>query len=224
MAIWEYTLTGFGDFLEQRRVAFTQPMPWSRVCNFCGRVPSATALLPCNHAFCDECQGEVMDHLECPIDRMPFEEDQLVRLRFELSHLEQLSVVCTVGGWKCGTFSGKLSELRDHMRKCGSVDVQCEKCQTYIASEAAEEHYIECYTETDGRRVSNDVRAQRAVEEVRRIEQYLQAFRQQSLGEHDTRHDNLVNGANEMEKLASPDRALSVGQEMHGGHQERKKC
>ncbi|KAL3204057.1 hypothetical protein MRX96_053112 [Rhipicephalus microplus] len=109
------------------------------------------------------------------------------------------------------------------MRKCGSVDVQCEKCQTYIASEAAEEHYIECYTETDGRRVSNDVRAQRAVEKVRRIKQYLQAFQQQSLGEHDTRHDNLVNGVNELEKLASPDRALSVGQDMHGGHHKPRK-
>ncbi|KAL3207985.1 hypothetical protein MRX96_039352 [Rhipicephalus microplus] len=215
MSTWEYTLTGFDDFLEQRRVAFTQPMPRSRVCSICGRVPSGTALLPCGHVFCGECQGEVIDHLECPFDRMPFEEDQLVRLRFELSHLEQLSVVCTVGGRKCGTFSGKLSELRDHMRLCRSVDVECEKCRIAIPSEAAVEHYTQCYTESDRRRLSNNVRVQMFVEEVRRVKEYLQAFRQQSLGEHDARHDNLVNGANGLvEKLASLERALSLAPEM----------
>ncbi|KAL3210239.1 hypothetical protein MRX96_052230 [Rhipicephalus microplus] len=107
---------------------------------------------------------------------MPFEEGQLVRLRFELSHLEQLSVVCTVGGRKCGTFSGKLSELKDHMRLCRSVDVECEKCRIAIPSEAAVEHYTQCYTESDRRRLSNNVRVQRLVEEVRRIKEDVQAF------------------------------------------------
>ncbi|KAL3192522.1 hypothetical protein MRX96_058939 [Rhipicephalus microplus] len=215
MSTWEYTLTGFGDFLEQRRVAFTQPMPRSRVCSICGRVPSGTALLPCGHVFCGECQGEMIDHSECPFDRMPFEEDQLVRLRFELSHLEQLNVVCTVGGRKCGAFSGKLSELKDHMRQCRSVDVECEKCRIAIPSEAAVEHYTQCYTESDGRRLPNDVRVQRLVEEVRRVNEDLQAFRQQSLGEHDARHDNLVNGANGLvEKLGSLEHALSLVPEM----------
>ncbi|KAL3192523.1 hypothetical protein MRX96_058940 [Rhipicephalus microplus] len=215
MSTWEYTLTGFDDFLEQRRVAFTQPMPRSRVCSICGRVPSGTALLPCGHVFCGECQGEVIDHSECPFDRMSFEEDQLVRLRFELSHLEQFSVVCTVGGKKCGTFSGKLSELKDHMRRCRSVYAECEKCRIAIPSEAAVEHYTQCYTESDRRRLSNDVRVQRLVEEVQRVKEDLQAFRQQSLGEHDARHDNLVNGANGLvEKLASLERALSLAPEM----------
>ncbi|KAH7950713.1 hypothetical protein HPB51_028256 [Rhipicephalus microplus] len=215
MSTWEYTLTGFDDFLEQRRVAFTQPMPRSRVCSICGRVPSGTALLPCGHVFCGECQGEMIDHSECPFDRMPFEEDQLVRLRFELSHLEQLSVVCTVGGKKCGTFSGKLSELKDHMRQCRSVDVECEKCRIAIPSDAAVEHYTQCYTESDRRRLSNNVRVQVFVEEVRRVKEDLQAFRQLSLGEHDAPHDNLVNGANRlMEKLASLERTLSLAPEM----------
>ncbi|KAL3210402.1 hypothetical protein MRX96_052189 [Rhipicephalus microplus] len=215
MSTWEYTLTGFGDFLEQRPVTFTQPMARSRVCSICGRVPSGTALLPCGHVFCGECQGEMIDHSECCFDRMPFEEDQLVRLRFELSHLQQLSVVCTVGGKKCGTFSGKLCELKDHMRQCRSVDVECEKCRIAIPSEAAVEHYTQCYTETDRRRLSNNVRVQRLVEEVRRVKEDLQAFRQQSLGEHDARHDNLVNGANGLvERLASLERALSLGPEM----------
>ncbi|KAH8030856.1 hypothetical protein HPB51_011900 [Rhipicephalus microplus] len=158
---------------------------------------------------------ERIDHSECPFDRMPFESDQLVRLRFEQSHLEQLSVVCTVGGRKCDTFSGKLSELKDHMRQCRSVDVECEKCRATISSEAAVEHYTQCYTESDRRSLSNNVRVQRLVEEVRSIKKDLQAFRQQSLGEQDARHDNLVNGANRLvEKLASLERALSLGREM----------
>ncbi|KAH6922109.1 hypothetical protein HPB50_009521 [Hyalomma asiaticum] len=51
MSSWEYTLTGFGDFYEQRRIAFTEPMPVSRVCNMCGRVPSSSIMLPCGHSF-----------------------------------------------------------------------------------------------------------------------------------------------------------------------------
>ncbi|KAH7975708.1 hypothetical protein HPB52_004596 [Rhipicephalus sanguineus] len=195
MASWEYTLTGFGDFLEQRRLAFTQPMPASRVCSICGRVPSDTALLPCGHVLCVQCQREVFDGMECPFDGCAFTEGQLVRLRFELTDLEQLRVVCIVGGRKCAAFSGKLSELRDHMRQCRSVDVQCAKCHRSIASEAAVEHYRQCYTESAPRRLSSDLRVRRAVEEVRRIQEDLQVLRQQSLGEHVTGDDGFVNGA-----------------------------
>ncbi|KAH7976680.1 hypothetical protein HPB52_018035 [Rhipicephalus sanguineus] len=215
MASWEYTLTGFGDFLEQRRLAFTQPMPASRVCSICGRVPSDTALLPCGHVLCVQCQREVFDGMECPFDGCAFTEGQLVRLRFELTDLEQLRVVCIVGGRKCAAFSGKLSELRDHMRQCRSVDVQCAKCHRSIASEAAVEHYRQCYTESAPRRLSSDLRVRRAVEEVRRIQEDLQVLRQQSLGEHVTGDDGFVNGANGLlEKLASLDCALSAVQEM----------
>ncbi|KAH7976076.1 hypothetical protein HPB52_008617 [Rhipicephalus sanguineus] len=215
MASWEYTLTGFGDFLEQRRLAFTQPMPASRVCSICGRVPSGTALLPCGHVLCGQCQREVFDGMECPFDGCAFTEGRLVRLRFELTDLEQLRVVCLVGGRKCAAFSGKLSELRDHMRQCRSVDVQCAKCHRSIASEAAVEHYRQCYTESAPHRLSSDVRVQRAVEEVRRIREDLQVLRQQPFGEHDTGENDFVNGANGLlEKLASLDHALSAVQEM----------
>ncbi|KAL1470250.1 hypothetical protein MTO96_024419 [Rhipicephalus appendiculatus] len=214
MASWEYTLTGFGDFLEQRRLAFTEPMPPCRVCSICGRVPSGTALLPCGHVVCGECQGEVFRGMECPFDGRAFTEGQLVRLRFELTDLEQLRVVCMVGGRKCATFSGQLSELRDHMRQCRSADVQCAKCHRSIASEAAVEHYRQCYTESAPRRMSSDVRVQTAVEEVRRTKADLQVLRQQSLDGHHA-DDVLVNGANGLvERLASLDRALSAVQEM----------
>ncbi|KAH7976886.1 hypothetical protein HPB52_021003 [Rhipicephalus sanguineus] len=46
---WKYTLTGFGEFLEMRRVAFAEPMPPTRLCGVCGVLPRRTLLLPCNH-------------------------------------------------------------------------------------------------------------------------------------------------------------------------------
>ncbi|KAL3175801.1 hypothetical protein MRX96_000987 [Rhipicephalus microplus] len=194
MACWEYTLTGFGDFLEQRRLAFTEPMPPSRVCSMCGRVPSGTALLPCGHVLCGECQGEVLDRMECPFEGKAFTEGQLVRLRFELSDVEQLPVVCIIGGRQCATFSGKLFELKDHMRQCRSVDVQCVKCHRSIASEVAVKHYRQCYTEIVPRPVVG--------------------------GQHVD--DDLVNGTNGLvKKLACLDHALSEVQKVNAsaGHE-----
>uniref|UniRef100_A0A6M2D013 Putative tumor necrosis factor receptor ovary overexpressed n=1 Tax=Rhipicephalus microplus TaxID=6941 RepID=A0A6M2D013_RHIMP len=221
MACWEYTLTCFGDFLEQRRLAFTEPMPPSRICSMCGRVPSGTALLPCGHVLCGECQGEVLDRMECPFEGKAFTKGQLVRLRFELSDVEQLPVVCMIGGSKCGTFSGKLFELKDHMRQCRSIDVQCVKCHRSIASKVAVEHYRQCHTERVPRRKSTDVRVQRAIEEVQRIKEDLQTLRQQSLGGQHV-DDDLVNGTNGLvEKLVCLNRALSKIQNIsaRAGHE-----
>ncbi|KAH8030853.1 hypothetical protein HPB51_011897 [Rhipicephalus microplus] len=111
VAVWEYTLTGFNDFLEQRRVAFTEPMPGSRVCSICGRLPSATIVLPYGDVFCELCLDEVCDEAKCPFDGRAFTERQLVRLRFELSDLEQRRVVCILAGRQCAAFDGQLSEL-----------------------------------------------------------------------------------------------------------------
>ncbi|KAL3220561.1 hypothetical protein MRX96_050365 [Rhipicephalus microplus] len=46
------------------------------------------------------------------------------------------------------------------MRQCRSVDVECEKCRIAIPSEAAVEHYTQCYTESDRRSLSNNARMQ----------------------------------------------------------------
>ncbi|KAL3244547.1 hypothetical protein MRX96_002306 [Rhipicephalus microplus] len=40
MAVREYTLTGFSDFLERRRVGFVEQLPPNRVYAVCGMVPS----------------------------------------------------------------------------------------------------------------------------------------------------------------------------------------
>ncbi|XP_070376889.1 uncharacterized protein [Dermacentor albipictus] len=209
MAFWEYTLSGFSDFLDQRRVAFTEPLPPSRVCSVCTRVPSSSELLPCGDVLCEECQGQVFKRMECPFDGRTFSKGELVRLRFELSDLEKLRVHCIVGGKQCANFAGKLSELRDHLRHCRSFDVKCAKCHRSVVCEAAVDHYRQCYDGNAPLQSSCDALVQTAVEDVRSIKEELESLRQRALGERDG-DDDLVNGANGLvERLASLDRALS---------------
>ncbi|XP_072140632.1 uncharacterized protein [Dermacentor andersoni] len=209
MAFWEYALTGFNDFLDQRRIAFTEPVPPSRVCSICSRLPSSSELLPCGHVLCEECQGEVFERMKCPFDGRTFSKGELVRLRFELSDLEKLRVQCIVGGKKCANFAGKLSELRDHLRRCRGFDVKSAKCQRSVVCEAAVDHYRQCSGGNSSLQSACDTRVQTAVENVRNIKEDLVNLRQHALVERDG-NDDLVNGANGLvERLASLDRALS---------------
>ncbi|XP_075525065.1 uncharacterized protein LOC142557246 [Dermacentor variabilis] len=212
MAFWEYTLAGFNDFLEQRRVAFAEPMPTSRVCSICGRLPSSTVVLPCGHALCEDCRGEDFEGMHCLYDGIAFTEGQLVRLRFELCDLEQLRVVCMFGGKKCATFAGKLRELRDHMRHCRSEEVKCAKCHRSVARDAAVDHYRQCCYENAPRHWASDALVQRALEEIGGIQEDLHILRQRASGERyedDDDDDGLVNDANGLvERVASLERAL----------------
>ncbi|XP_049512865.1 uncharacterized protein LOC125940573 isoform X7 [Dermacentor silvarum] len=217
MAFWKYTLTGFNDFLEQRRVAFAEPMPASRVCSICGRLPSSTVLLPCGHALCEECRRQVLEGMECPYDGRAFTEGQLVRLRFELSDLEQLRVVCVVGGKKCATFAGKLCELKDHLRQCGSGEVKCAKCQRSVARDVAVDHYRQRCDGNAPQHSASDARVRRAVEEVRGIKDGLESLRQRAFGERGGDED-LANEANDLvERLTCLDRALCEVQKNASG-------
>ncbi|KAL1442303.1 hypothetical protein MTO96_046471 [Rhipicephalus appendiculatus] len=210
-AVWEYTLTGFNDFLEQRRIAFTEPIPASRVCSICGRLPSATVMLPCGDVLCEPCLDEVGEETECPFDGRAFTEGQLVRLRFELSELEERRVVCILAGRQCAAFRGKLSELRDHMRRCRSMDVKCAKCNRPVACGAALDHYKQCIDGNAPRTSVYDLSVQRAVEEIRGVQEDLESLREQATGELD---DDLVNAANGLiERVANLGHSLSVAQE-----------
>ncbi|KAL1470259.1 hypothetical protein MTO96_024428 [Rhipicephalus appendiculatus] len=208
MEYWRYTLAGFSDFLEQRRIAFAEPMPACRICSICGRVPSSTAMLPCGHISCEQCRGEFFEGMECPFDGRAFTEGQLVRLCFQLSDLDNLRVFCLVGGNKCPTFAGKLAELRDHMRHCRSIGGQCAKCHRLVPSALAVDHYKRC---CDGAPLLVcDVPLQTAVEEIREMKEDIEGLRQRALVEPDGDHD-LANSANGLlERLARIDRALSV--------------
>lgn len=214
-AVWEYTLTGFSDFLDQRRIAFTEPMPASRVCGICGRLPSTTVVLPCGDVFCELCLEEVCGETKCPFDGRAFTERQLVRLRFELSDLEQRRVVCILAGRQCAAFDGQLSELRDHMRRCRSMDVKCAKCNRPMARDVALDHYKQCIDGNAWRVSVYDLPVQRAVEEIRVMKKDLESLREQALGElDDNNHDDLVNTANVLiERVTSLDHSLSLAQE-----------
>ncbi|XP_054925266.1 uncharacterized protein [Dermacentor andersoni] len=208
MAFWEYTLTGFNDFLDQRIVAFTEPMPASRVCSLCGRVPSSSVLLPCGHVLCEDCRGEILKEAECPFDGRPFTEGELVRLAFELCDLEQRRVLCMVAGRKCTTFVGKLSELRVHLRHCRSGNMKCAKCHQAVARDAAVNHYRQCCDANAIRHCVSHVRVQSAIEEIRSIKEDLESLRQRALCERDG-DDDLVNGANGLvERLTNLDLVL----------------
>ncbi|KAH7976087.1 hypothetical protein HPB52_008628 [Rhipicephalus sanguineus] len=212
MAFWVYTLAGFSDFLEQRRIAFEEPMPASRVCSGCGRVPSSTVMLPCGHVSCAQCRGEFFGGSRCPFDGRAFTEGQLVRRCVQLSDLECRRVFCLMGGNKCSTFSGKLSELRDHMRHCRSIGRQCAKCHRLVPSALAVDNSKQC--SDTARHLVYDVPLQTAVQEIRGMKEDIEGLRQQALDMHDEGHD-LANRANGLlERLSRIDRALSVVPEM----------
>ncbi|KAH7979402.1 hypothetical protein HPB49_022614 [Dermacentor silvarum] len=222
--VWEYTLTGFGDFLEQRSVAFTEPMPASRVCSICGRVPSSSVLLACCHVLCDDCRSKAFElGMVCPFDGKASTEGQLVRLRFELSELEQLHVVCMVGGRKCTTFAGKLSALRDHLRECLSGDVKCAICCRSIAREAAVNHYRQCRGGNAPRHSVINALVHRAVEKIQGIKDDVESLVQRAANERDG-DGNLVNVVNGLvERLATAHRVLSEAQEMGSAGGVRKR-
>ncbi|KAH7976127.1 hypothetical protein HPB52_008686 [Rhipicephalus sanguineus] len=153
MALWEYTLTGFSTFFEQRRVAFAKPLQADRVCSTCGRVPSITVVLPCSHVVCTDCRIKVVLGERCPFDRMAFNASEPDRHHFQQSELQDRRVFCTVGGRKCPNFSGRMSDLMEHMLRCRSIDVNCGKCRRPVPSELVVEHYRSCGEEDPRRTV-----------------------------------------------------------------------
>ncbi|KAH7976584.1 E3 ubiquitin-protein ligase PDZRN3-B [Rhipicephalus sanguineus] len=142
---WEYTLTGFSEFLEMRRVAFAEPMPATRLCGVCGLLPSRTSQLPCGHVFCESCKAQLPQGKDrcCPFEGKKFADSEVHSMSIELRELEQRRIVCAAGSRVCG-FSGKLSELADHLARCGSGETKCGKCQRPVFRNLAVDHYRRC--------------------------------------------------------------------------------
>ncbi|XP_077563885.1 uncharacterized protein LOC144179412 [Haemaphysalis longicornis] len=143
MAVAEYTLTGFDDFLEQRRLLFVDPLHSVRVCSLCGVVPARSFLLPCCHVFCEPCKSQIVAGEECPLDGRQYEESNVVPLNFKLSDLGQHRICCPNVSQNC-SFVGQLCGLKEHLQGCVSKVVKCAKCHRRIFRQTAVEHYRMC--------------------------------------------------------------------------------
>ncbi|XP_072140609.1 uncharacterized protein [Dermacentor andersoni] len=140
---WTYTLTGFGEFLEMRRVSFAEPMPATRLCGVCGLLPCRTVQLPCGHVFCESCKAQTGRGDCCPFDGKKFADSDVHSMSIERSDLDQRRIVCAAGPRVC-SFAGKLSELGDHLTKCGGGETRCGKCQRPVFRSLAVDHYRKC--------------------------------------------------------------------------------
>lgn len=143
MSVAEYTVTGFDDFLEQRRLLFVDPLHSVRVCSLCGVVPARSFLLPCCHVFCQPCKAQIADGEECPLDGRQYEESNVVPLNFKLSDLGQYRICCPNVSQHC-SFVGKLCALKEHLQGCVSKVVKCAKCHRRIFRQTAVDHYRMC--------------------------------------------------------------------------------
>ncbi|KAH6922844.1 hypothetical protein HPB50_019846 [Hyalomma asiaticum] len=143
---WKYTLTGFGEFLEMREVSFADPMPATRLCGVCGLLPNRTfQLQSCGHVFCGSCKTQLLrgKYFCCPFDKKKFVDSDVHSMSLERCDLGQRRIVCSVGPQVCG-FSGKLSQLADHLYRCGSGKARCGKCQQPVSRNCAVDHCRRC--------------------------------------------------------------------------------
>lgn len=196
-------LTGFGDFLERRRVIFAEPLPSTRVCGVCGTVPSQSLLLPCGHILCPLCMDQIAkETVTCPLDNKAFTETDLTSVTFQQSCLEQLRIFCVAGGQKC-SFSGTVSELKEHLVRCCSDQVTCAKCQRSVVRSFAVQHCRQCTAETVPMESVNTTTIPNVVEKLSGMKRDLEGVRKKaSSGNID--QDAVVNGANSLvERMTS---------------------
>ncbi|KAL3223376.1 hypothetical protein MRX96_027625 [Rhipicephalus microplus] len=118
---WKYTLTGFGEFLEMRRVAFAEPIPTTRLCGVCGLLPCHTWLLPCCHVLCVSCRDLLPRGDDC---RCPFDGKKFSGVHQMTVEIEKRRILCSARSEVCG-FSVTLHELSDHLTSCCGVKLQC---------------------------------------------------------------------------------------------------
>lgn len=140
---WEYTLTGFGDSLERRRIAFLDPLPKPNVCSVCGMVSSNIWILPCGHSLCEFCEEQVENPPTCPKDYYDYVRDELTSVNFTLEDIGERRVLCAVAGAKCD-FDGTLHDMLSHIIDCTANENACAKCGRSVVREDAFDHYLEC--------------------------------------------------------------------------------
>ncbi|XP_050031808.1 uncharacterized protein [Dermacentor andersoni] len=201
---YQYTLTGFGEFLEWRTVRFVEPMPRIRVCRLCGVVSSVARLLPCTHVLCDSCERQAADRgRQCPIDGAAFEREEVQTMPFARQDLAERQVRCIndeAGGDRAlgCIFTGKLAALEEHfLAHCMHGLVRCSKCGRRVVRKDAVEHYVGCEggdsaspgePDSEGKVTLDAAEAGRLAETIKEIQQEL---KNSDLGTPKT-HANIV--------------------------------
>ncbi|KAK8765957.1 hypothetical protein V5799_007272 [Amblyomma americanum] len=208
MAGMEYTLTGFDDFLERRRVVFVEPLPSTRVCGVCGVVPSRSLLLPCGHVLCQACKRQIVNgEQKCPMDGREFAEGAVVSINFKQSDLEQHHVFCVVGGREC-SFAGRLGDLKEHVAGCCNDKVRCAQCQLSMLRSVAVQHCRQCDAKSAPQQIMSTMAIAVAVENIGSMKRDLEKIRQRASSEK-VDNDAVVNDANSlMERMTCLEREL----------------
>lgn len=155
MPATEYTLTGFGEFLERRRVAFVESLPAVRMCAVCGILPSHSRLLPCGHVLCDACFCQTAQAELCSLDGREFVEANALPLNCDISDLGQHRVHCINASQGCG-FAGKLCELKEHLARCLSDEVECANCKQRVVRSNAVNHRRDCTGDLSRRLIGSE--------------------------------------------------------------------
>lgn len=224
MATYEYALTGFDDFLERRRFAFVEPMPATRVCCLCGRVPSCTLVLPCGHVFCKLCKGQIENEAmcpQCPFDSSTLSHANIVTLNFSECDVEQRRVLCVAGGPKCG-FRGTLCELRSHLAECDRDEVMCAKCQRFVLRNVLGDHNRQWSNGTFQCQGARGTGPPTAVEKLAAIKKDVKTLQRLALEGDLKKESTYVSIANSlMEHMAEFDREFLQVQKRAGGEERR---
>lgn len=208
MAGMEYTLTGFGDFLERRRVAFVEALPSTRICSVCDVVPSRCVILPCGHVLCQACKLQIASGDDrCPVDGREFSEAAVVSVHFKQSDLEQHRVFCVAGGRDC-SFAGRLGDLMEHLVGCCNDKVKCAECQQSVLRHFAVQHRRECEVKTTPQQIMSSTAIASAAEQLRDMKKDLEIIRERASREN-ADQDAVVNGANSLvERMTRLERKL----------------
>jgi Zinc finger, C3HC4 type (RING finger) len=88
------------------------------ICTLCLEIPLDPVVTPCHHLFCRNCiRRALQNRSECPNDRVPLTERQLVNINGPLKRIwVQTPVRCPT----CNTWKGTLENFRQHVQTCAS--------------------------------------------------------------------------------------------------------
>lgn len=141
-------LRGFERGVDWRPTQLADPVPSTlHACSLCGGVQLTTNLLPCLHAFCDNClqasEAESQDcDIRCLLDGMSFVcEREIIRKECSAEDAASLKVVCWNACYGCD-FMGPVSSLPEHFEEnCSFHPAVCPRCKVTMLLTDLPGHY-----------------------------------------------------------------------------------